>query len=320
MDPFFSPRPWGGDRLRSMLGKRLPASPGPFGESWELSDHPAGLSRVANGPAIGMAFGDLLRRHPREMLGVDRAPDRYPLMIKYIDAAENLSVQVHPDDAAARSLGERGKVECWHVIDAPPGAEIIHGVRPGVTVPMLRQAALGGDFDSMLRRLPVRPGQVVIMPPGVVHALLAHIMVCEIQQASDLTYRLWDWNRRPPRPMHVEAACAVARVDAEAAPAPVALDPSREGSWQPMVKTEFFEVDAAAWRGGARAHVVTLNPNGLALNVVGGQGIVQVNGCPAEPMRLGQTWFVPAGLEDWSLEAGREGLRLLVSRSLEIAG
>jgi hypothetical protein len=119
--------------------------------------------------------------------------------------------------------------------------------------------------------------------------------------------------------MHVEAACAVARVDAEAMPAPVALDPARQGAWQPMVKTEFFEVDAAVWPAGARAHVVTPNPHGLALNVVVGQGVVRMGGCAAEPLRLGQTWFVPAGLDEWSLEAGRDGLRLLASRSLEIA-
>jgi mannose-6-phosphate isomerase len=318
MDPFFSPRPWGGDRLRELLGKQVPDEGGPFGEAWELSDHPDGFSRVANGPAAGELFGDLVRRHPRALLALDRAPARYPLLVKYIDNAVALSIQVHPDDAQARPLGERGKFECWFIIDCPPGTEIVRGLKPGVTAGILREAAIDGDLGPVLRRLPIRPGDVVTIPPGVVHALLGKTLLCEIQQAVNLTYRLWDWNRQPPRPLQIEEACAVTRYDAAPLPPPVNVSQLTGGAWQQLVRNPCFEVNTVRWSAGQHVELFAANAHGQVFNVVQGAGTLEIGGCQPERVRLGQTWFVPAGMERWSLEAEAEGLRLLVSQTTEL--
>jgi mannose-6-phosphate isomerase len=315
MEPHFSPRPWGGDRLAREFGKSLPADGGPFGESWELSDHPDGPSRVANGPAAGRLFGDLLREHPRRLLGLDRAPDRFPLLIKYIDAAESLSVQVHPDDELARPLGECGKFECWYVIDARPGARIIQGLCPGVTPDALRRAAEVGDVEPLLRNVPIRTGDVIAMPPGTVHALLGQTLICEIQRPSNITYRLFDWDRFPPRELHVEQALAATRYDAAPDP-PVNIDQLTGGASLPLAPNPYFELSVLQWRPGQRGETMTFNPNGVAFNVVRGDGLLIIDHCEPQPLAAGQTWFVPAGMNRWTLEAEGNGLRLLVSRPL----
>ena len=318
MDPYFSPRPWGGTRLQEALGKTLPAAGGPYGEAWELSDHPDGRSRVANGPAAGRLFGDLLRRHPRPLLGVERAPARFPLLIKFIDAAENLSIQVHPGDDQARPLGERGKFEFWLIIDCRPGAEVVQGLQPGVGPDILRQAAQSGRVQPLLRRVAIRPGDLIAMPPGTVHALLAGTLVCEIQQASNLTYRLWDWNRRPARDLHIEQACAVVSYGAPPPPSPGSMDALAEGGWTPVFRNPFFEVHAARWSAARRSEQTMSNAHGVALSTIQGAGTLAIAGGEPQSLHPGQTWFVPAGLNDWRLAAGAEGLSLLLSRPLEI--
>src|SRR5262245_57345241 len=129
MSPYFSPRIWGGDRLATVLRKKSPSG---TGEAWELSDHPNGFSKIFDGPYAGRRFGDLVREFPKEMCGISKPPDRFPLLVKYLDAQRNLSIQVHPDDKLVH-MGERGKTECWYIIDCPNNAKIICGLKPGAT-------------------------------------------------------------------------------------------------------------------------------------------------------------------------------------------
>lgn len=324
LEPCFSVRPWGGDRLAAALGKAVGAGPGPIGESWELSDHPDGRSRVATGPLAGEFFGDLVRRFPVGMTGRPDPPERYPLLVKYIDAAEDLSIQTHPDDAMARPLGDRGKSECWYVMECRPGAEVIHGLRDDVTPEALRRAAHSGEMEALIVRRPVRRGSFVVIPPGVVHAILGGTLICEIQQASNLTYRLWDWGRLPARTLHIEESVAASRYGPDHAPAIIEtvayVQTETEGA---LVENEFFAVGLKVLNGGGGARRWSVfNRSGLIVNVVAGGGRCRSEQASPDlaegTLRLGETWFLPPGLETFELEPGAEGLRLLVSRAREL--
>lgn len=319
MDPCFSPRPWGGARLRSALGKPIPEGE-PIGESWELSDHPHGRSRVANGPLAGEIFGDLYASHPLELCGAAAPPARFPLLVKYIDASGDLSIQVHPDDAAAAKAGDRGKTECWYVMDCAPGSEVIYGLAPEATAESLRGAAASGEMDGELRRLPLHPGAFLFLPAGTVHAILAGTLLCEVQQSSDLTYRLWDWGRQPPRALHIEEAIEASRFGP--GNAPEIIDTRGWSGERLLARCEFFETRLAAFSAGGSATPLTKeNRNGLIVCVVGGAGTWRElragAGLGQGEFKLGETWFWPAGMAQTSVEPGPEGLRLLLARSLE---
>ena len=317
MDPHFSKRPWGGTRLAQVLRKHVPAEGGPWGEAWELSDHPEGRSSVANGPFAGRSFGDLIRTFPMQLCGCPAPPKRFPLLVKYIDATKDLSIQVHPNDAQAACHGDRGKNECWYVMDCEPGAQIIHGLARGVDRRQLRDATLQGRVETCVRRMPIAPGDFLYVPAGTIHAILAGTLICEIQQSSNLTYRLWDWNRKPARALHLDEACEAVSCDAH----PPDILHTRElpaGDWQRLVDDPFFRVWMGRWKASEQVEIHRPNPHGLIINVVAGGGRLEVARSADEPLTIGQTWFLPSGLERWRIEASGAGIELLLSESLEI--
>lgn len=200
---------WGGRRLGELLGKPI----GPFSdyaESWELCDLPHDQSLVALGPYAGWNLGRLVRELPHELFGKGRAPARFPLLIKYLDARDRLSVQVHPDDEQAAKVGpgERGKTEAWVIVAADEGSCIFGGLRPDVNETALRTAIAQGTVEQCLNRVPVAAGDCLFIPAGTVHAIGEGIVLAEVQQSSDLTYRLFDWNRvdaqGKPRALHID--------------------------------------------------------------------------------------------------------------------
>ncbi len=192
-------RIWGGRRLESDLGKTIPADV-PIGEAWLISDHPSAESVVAEGPFAGKTLRQLLDIDANAILG-SRAQltvhGRFPLLLKILDAADWLSVQVHPDDECAARLGEPdvGKTEMWHILHAEPNSELICGLDPSVDPDAFIAAARDGRLDAMLPRFTVAPGDAVFVRAGTVHAIGGGILLAEIQQNSDLTYRIYDWNR-----------------------------------------------------------------------------------------------------------------------------
>lgn len=216
-EPAFRDYLWGGRSLATLLGRQIP--PGPIAESWEISGHPDSPTRVAAGPLRGLDLLEVQRRLDRRLVG-SRATDmlarsRFPLLVKLLDAREELSVQVHPDDAyaATHEGGELGKTEMWYILYARPGAEIVHGLCPGVTREAFTEALERGTLRDQLRHVRVRRGDAAYLPSGTVHALLSGIVVAEIQQNSDTTYRVHDWDRLGPdgrpRELHVERALEV---------------------------------------------------------------------------------------------------------------
>jgi mannose-6-phosphate isomerase len=226
--PILQPRIWGGEGLFNRLGKGTREASG-IGESWELSDRPEAASVVCEGPFAGRTLKDLLQRHARDILGDQYAPtlEQFPLLYKFIDARENLSVQVHPGEGSP--LGE-SKTECWYILDAPPGAHLILGMAGNGDREAVLRALASRDCLAVLNRVPVRTGDLFFIPAGTVHAITAVLLLYEVQQNSDTTFRLYDWDRvdpsGKPRPLHVEQASQVIdyRVHGKHRIAPLSLE------------------------------------------------------------------------------------------------
>lgn len=243
-----SRRLWGDPLLADLLGVDRPAAGDPFGESWQAW----GGSRIRGGPLAGQTLQQAADTFGAELLGsgsTARYGTSFPLLVKLIAAAQDLSVQVHPDDAYARQhhsgSGQTGKAEAWLILAARPGAAVYRGFRRDVSGEEVRTAIADGTLPELLNRIPVREGDVIFNPPGTVHAIGAGILLFEVQQPSDLTYRLYDYGRRgadgQPRELHVEHALAVAdlRVGGTApvqSAGPVRGQPAR------LLETPYFTV------------------------------------------------------------------------------
>jgi len=216
--PFFQDYLWGGRKLETRLGKPIPEN-GVWAESWEIMDHPHHQSQVINGSKAGMTLREIISQQPEWLLGTrlhQAGVGSLPLLLKYLDCQKVLSIQVHPDDGYASKMSppDLGKTEAWYVVDAEPGAVVYAGLKPGVTPAELQLAISSGTLESHLHTIRPRSGDCIFIPAGTIHALGAGLLVAEIQQASNTTFRLYDWNRRGPdgqlRPLHVERAVEVA--------------------------------------------------------------------------------------------------------------
>ena len=213
--PLFRERVWGGRALADVLGKALPAGATTIGESWELVDRPGEQSVVAFGPLAGTTLQELWRERRVELFGARAAAagDRFPLLVKLLDARETLSVQVHPPPELAPALDAEPKSELWYVVAAAPGAHVLAGLRAGITQEAFAAALQAGeDVSSLLHRVEVAVGEALFLASGRVHALGAGCLVVEIQESSDSTYRVYDFDRPgldgQPRELHVPESLA----------------------------------------------------------------------------------------------------------------
>ena len=204
LKPYFSHTIWGGTRLRDEFGYDEPGDD--IGECWGISAHPSGESKAASGEYEGLALSVLWNEH-RELFG-NAEGDRFPLLVKIIDANNDLSIQVHPDDeyASEHEKGSLGKKECWYVLDCPEDGELVVGHNAGSREELVSMID-GGKWDELIRRVRVHKGDLIQIDPGTVHAITAGVCVLETQQSSDITYRLYDYGRLQngkPRPLHLD--------------------------------------------------------------------------------------------------------------------
>jgi mannose-6-phosphate isomerase len=289
---------WGGRRLEEMFGKPA-AGQDVLAESWEICDHGPDQSIALHGPLAGRTLGDIAQAFPAELYGPLPPPPRFPLLFKFLDAQKPLSVQVHPNDAQAARLDppDLGKTEAWVVLAAEPGSVIYAGLKRGFDRAALAREVARGTTELCLHRFEPAVGDCIFIPAGTVHALGAGLVVAEIQQASDTTYRLFDWNRTgpdgKPRALHVDAALAV--VDDTIGPvSPIVPRPSDEPSddnrVERLVACEKFTLDRRtlaaphAFNTNARPHIVAVL-----------SGSILIDGDPSqEPLKLGDTALVPA--------------------------
>lgn len=227
---------WGGTRLAAWLDLPEPR-PERIGETWQVYDE----NRIANGPLQGRTVADVTREYGAALVGtrtIERYGADFPLLAKFIDAAQPLSIQVHPDDAYAHAheaaTGFHGKTEAWYILDAEPGASVVYGLERPCSPTEFAAAVEAGTVDTLLHRVPVQPGDAIFVPAGTVHAIDAGITLFEIQQKSDLTYRVYDYGRRDartgqPRELHLDKALDVSNLapPARSTVRPLPLSPSR---------------------------------------------------------------------------------------------
>lgn len=290
---------WGGTRLREEYGKRIELTP--LAETWECSVHPDGASVIANGKYKNRTLTEVLKEHP-EYLGSKVANGELPVLIKFIDAKKDLSVQVHPNDEYARiHEHQNGKTEMWYVLDAGEGANLIYGFQHRVTAEIIRHAIETGTLDRHLQKVEVHKGDVYYVPAGTVHAIGAGVMVAEIQESSNVTYRVYDYDRADKdgkrRELHFDKAIQVMDMGI----APNVKQKPRMVRYYPgcsrevLCRCKYFEVERVQVLKGFSFSV--LDSSFQVMMCLDGYGQVETSD-GRKPMRFqkGETLFLPAGM------------------------
>ncbi|MCF7973205.1 MAG: class I mannose-6-phosphate isomerase [Phycisphaerae bacterium] len=287
--PIYKERIWGGRALHTVFGKDLPTD-AKIGESWELADLPEDRSVVTNGPLAGKTLRHVATDHTEALTGKAEFPLPFPLLIKLLDAQDVLSVQVHPDQATCDSTGQGDpKTECWYVVHAEPGACIYKGLVPGVTRVRFREAIENGTVEDLLIKVPVTVGECHFLPTGTVHAIGAGLLIAEIQQPSDTTYRVFDWNRvddqGKARELHIDLAIESIHFDASG-------DHLTTKSVGRLADCDFFTVDKKHQMPGTE---MLISSGELEVHVIlSGQGQYVAQDQQVVPYKAGDTILIPA--------------------------
>lgn len=291
---------WGGTRLRDEYGKKIDLTP--LAETWECSAHPDGPSVITNGEFKGKMLANVLNQYP-EFLGTKVKNGELPVLVKFIDAKKDLSVQVHPDDEYARDHeGDNGKTEMWYVIDAEEGSSLIYGFKHKVTEEILRHALETGTLDKHLQKVEVHKGDTYFVPAGTVHGIGKGILIAEIQESSNATYRVYDYDRvdknGKKRELHFDKAVQVMNMDAvpdvKQKPRMVRYYPG--SSRELLCRCKYFETERIQVTKGCSFSV--MNNSFQVLMCVDGYGQVETMDSEQKPMRFskGETIFLPAGI------------------------
>jgi mannose-6-phosphate isomerase len=298
-EPLFMERVWGGRHLETLYGKRLPSA-ALIGESWEIVDRPEAQSVVHEGPLRGTTLHELWCGHRGEVFGNVRDTPRFPILAKMLDAQENLSLQVHPPAAIAGKLGGESKSELWYIANAAPKARLYAGVKKGTTREVFRKALDEGRIEKHLHALEVKSGDAIFLPSGRMHALGAGNVLVEIQENSDTTYRIYDWNRakkgRAARQMHIEEAMQCVDFDDVE---PALLQPSGET----LVRQELFEI--CQWDLGKEREIAEQGKCAIVVCLTGELD------CGGRRFGAGDFFLVPAELNERIVAPIGDGVSLL---------
>lgn len=304
--------PWGGDQIIRRFNRSAPA--GVYAESWEVSDRDEGMSVVRNGSLAGQSLADVRALWGAGLLGAQVPTERFPLLIKLLDARETLSVQVHPNDAGAAEHGGEAKTEMWYVLDATSDASVYAGFREAVDPETFRREVANGSLEPLLNKVPVKPGDAVFMPGGRIHAIGAGCLMLEVQQNSNTTYRLYDWGRvghdGQSRPLHVEQALSV--IDwspvTDGVTAPRCLEQEGNNTRWEVLDTAWFCMErldlAETWSAtpdGQSFHVLFNMDEPVRLHWAGGE----------LELVAGTSCLIPAALSAYRLEPKTATARVL---------
>lgn len=302
LTPALHTKIWGGRRLETVLTIPLPTDEA-YGEAWIMHD----TAVVANGALAGQSVRDLIAQYGQDVVGAGNDPALgMPLLAKFLDARDWLSIQVHPNDEQARALENepRGKTEAWYVVAAEPGSKLVIGVQPRISLDDVRAAINETRLESLLVYVDVQPGDVLFISPGTIHALGPGVLIYEIQQSSDITYRLYDYGR--PREIHVEKSLTVSRTDT----LPIIKHTGSEtGELVPIVNSPYFETVLHQLRvgdylrldtGKTRFHILTCIEGEAVVEWGGGSSTVgnavAVASGESADLRLGETILIPAAV------------------------
>jgi mannose-6-phosphate isomerase len=288
-EPIYKKRIWGGQKLREVFNKDIP----PFekiGESWELVDLPDDKSVIANGELTGQTLDSAIKQYPREITGNREFSWSFPLLIKFLDAEDILSVQVHPDSQTCQRMGKGSpKTECWYIVSAAPDAVIYKGLKKDVTKKEFAKAIKDGSVAELLAKVPVEAGQCHFLPAGTAHSIGAGLLIAEIQTPSDTTYRVFDWNRvddtGEARPLHIEEALESINFNTVGNALPI----TTVGR---LVDCEFFKVDKGHQTKGCQR---LLLPGCMkTLIILTGSGVVSRSDDILVKFKAGDCLLVPA--------------------------
>lgn len=294
---------WGGNRLQTEFNKELPLEP--LAETWECSTHPAGPSIIASGIYEGMSLTQLLAEHP-EFLGTHPgAEGELPILIKFIDAKKDLSVQVHPTDEYAREHenGQLGKTEMWYVMDAAPDAHLIYGFYHDIEKPQLKESLENGTVEKYLQKIKIQKDDVFLIEAGTVHAIGAGALIAEIQENSNLTYRLYDYNRLDkngkPRELHIKKALEVANLKGSAEPRqPLRLLKYKKGAAEEFLcRCKYFQVERYLLNTESSRKLIEFQTDKNSFQVflcLDGCGVIFMEDGDSLNFFKGDCFFVPA--------------------------
>ncbi len=306
--PELQERVWGGQAL-AQFGLPLPEGAA-IGEAWTIGDHPNGTTTVTNGELAGIGLDEVRKRYGTEWFGKKFAKSkngRFPLLIKLLDCNDDLSVQVHPtDDYTQLPAGELGKTEMWVVLDADPGAKIIYGLKNGMNRDKLERAISEKKIMDCLQEVTVEPGDVFFIPAGTVHALCAGVLVAEIQQNSDTTYRLYDYDRPgldcKPRELHIQDSLNVTNYDNAGAKRGKSTI-TRTNQWAELARCDYFVTKKAVV---SRQWTQATHPDTFSILIVaGGSGSIRWAD-DALTLKNGDCILLPATLGEYTLEGNMD--------------
>ncbi|GAA0304189.1 mannose-6-phosphate isomerase [Gracilibacillus halotolerans] len=311
LQPVFQERIWGGQKLKTQFNYDLPFEQ--TGEAWVISAHPNGPSVIKNGPLAGKTLLDAWENHGSLFNKSKENENAYPLLVKILDAADDLSVQVHPDDQFAREVEKvpYGKTECWYVLHAEEGAELILG-HHAETQEELDEMINNGEWDQLLRRVPVIAGDFVYVPSGTVHAIGKGIVILEIQQSSDITYRVYDYERTDAagnkRELHLDRAKQVTTIPHQ----DITLDQTQQTKNGMEIKKLVEETYFSVYHWTLNGEVfLTRDGDFLQASVIGGAAKITIDGNHFE-VEKGSHFIIPATVEEFIISGNAE---IVVSHS-----
>ena len=296
-NPVFKEKPWGGVKLKTILNKNIPSKK--TGESWEISSVSGDVSVISTGYFKGKNLVELIEKYPQEILGkkvYKKYPKDFPLLIKYIDAEDDLSIQVHPDDEIARKLHNSfGKNELWHIIQADAGAVLYIGFKENTDRDIYLQHLQTGDVEKILNKIPVTAGDTFYIPAGTVHAIGKGVLLAEIQQTSDITYRIYDWNRTgldgKPRELHTELALQSIHFEAR---------PQAEN--ENFIETPYFKIRKQNFSNAQTRDISGIESFIILMNT--GNGIYKIDNVS---FKRGDVLLLPAIKREYQIEVLKTG-------------